>query len=135
LYVDECAIISNTVADEFFTATYPTISAGETTKIVLTSTPLGLNHFWKFWVEAEQGINGFVPTRVEYWEHPDRDEKWAKEQKQLLGDLKYRQEVLMDFLGSAATLISSDAIQRKRWFGCVLSTRTETSVCHGSGYR
>jgi hypothetical protein len=112
LYIDEAAIIPNTVADEFFTATYPTISAGKTTKIALTSTPLGLNHFWKFWSEAENGINGFVPVRVEYWEHPDHDEKWADEQKQLLGELKYRQEVLMDFLGSAATLIAPDAIQR-----------------------
>lgn len=112
LLIDECAIIPNTVADEFFTATYPTISAGVTTKIALTSTPLGLNHFWKFWTEAEAGINGFVPVRVEYWEHPDHDEKWANEQKQLLGELKYRQEVLMDFLGSAATLIDPAAIQR-----------------------
>lgn len=112
LYIDEAAIIPNTVADEFFTATYPTISAGTTTKIVLTSTPLGLNHFWKFWTEAEQKINGFIPVRVEYWEHPDHDEKWANEQKQLLGELKYRQEVLMSFLGSSATLIAPDAIQR-----------------------
>lgn len=112
LYIDEAAIIANTVAEEFFTATYPTISAGQTTKIALTSTPLGLNHFWKFWTEAEQGINGFIPVRVEYWEHPDHDEKWADEQRQLLGELKYRQEVLMDFLGSAATLIAPDAIQR-----------------------
>lgn len=112
LYVDEAAIIPNTVADEFFTATYPTISAGVTTKICLTSTPLGLNHFWKFWSEAESKINGFVPVRVEYWEHPEHDEKWAQEQKQLLGELKYRQEVLMNFLGSAATLIDADYIQR-----------------------
>lgn len=112
LYVDEAAIIPNTVAEQFFTATYPTISAGETTKIVLTSTPLGLNHFWKFWSEAESGINGFVPIRVEYTEHPDHGDKWAAEQKQLLGELKYRQEVLMNFLGSASTLIDADAIQR-----------------------
>lgn len=112
LYIDEAAIIPNTVADEFFTATYPTISAGKTTKIALTSTPLGLNHFWKFWTEAEQKRNGFVPVRVEYWEHPEHDEKWADEQRQLLGELKYRQEVLMDFLGSASTLINPDAIQR-----------------------
>lgn len=112
LYVDEAAIIPNTVADEFFTATYPTISAGETTKIVLTSTPLGLNHFWKFWTEAESKINGFIPVRVEYWEHPDHDDKWAAQQKELLGALKYRQEILMDFLGSAATLIDPAAIQR-----------------------
>jgi len=112
LYIDEAAIIPNTVADEFFTATYPTISAGTSTKIALTSTPLGLNHFWKFWTEAEQGINGFTPVRVEYWDHPDHDDKWADEQKQLLGELKYRQEVLMDFLGSSATLINADDIQR-----------------------
>lgn len=112
LYVDEAAIIPNTVADEFFTATYPTISAGKTTKIALTSTPLGLNHFWKFWAEAEAGTNGFTPVRVEYTEHPEHDEKWANEQLQLLGELKYRQEVLMDFLGSSATLIRPDAIQK-----------------------
>jgi Terminase RNaseH-like domain/Terminase large subunit, T4likevirus-type, N-terminal len=112
LYVDEAAIIANTVADEFFTSTYPTISAGETTKIILTSTPLGLNHFWKFWTEAESNLNGFKPFRVEYWEHPNRGETWAAEQKELLGELKYRQEVLMSFLGSSMTLISPDVIQR-----------------------
>lgn len=112
LAIDECAIVPNTVADEFFTATYPTISSGKTTKIVLTSTPLGLNHFWKFWVEAEQGVNGFTPVRAEYWEHPERDEVWAAQQKQLLGELKYRQEVLMDFLGSASSLIDGDVIKR-----------------------
>ena len=112
LYVDEVAIVPNTVAEEFFTATYPTISSGKTTKIILTSTPLGLNHFWKFWTEAENNINGFVPIKVNYWEHPDRDERWAEEQRKLLGELKYRQEVLCDFLGSAATLIDADHIQR-----------------------
>ena len=112
LYVDEVAIVPNTVADEFFTSTYPTISSGKTTKIVLTSTPLGLNHFWKFWTEAENGINGFVPIKVEYWEHPDRDQVWAEEQKKLLGELKYNQEVLCSFLGSSSTLISADALAR-----------------------
>lgn len=112
LYVDEVAIVPNTVADEFFTSTYPTISSGKTTKIVLTSTPLGLNHFWKFWTEAEAGFNGFVPIKVNYWEHPDRDEKWADEQKKLLGELKFNQEVLCSFIGSSSTLISGDAIQR-----------------------
>ena len=102
LYVDEVSIVPNMVADEFFTATYPTISSGRTTKIVLTSTPLGLNHFWKFWTEAENGINGFVPVRVDYWEHPNRDEKWADEQRKLLGELKFQQEVLCSFIGSSA---------------------------------
>jgi len=77
LYIDEAAIIPNNVAEEFFTSVYPTISAGTTTKILLTSTPLGYNHFWKFWNEAEQGLNGFVPMFIPYNRIPGRDEKWA----------------------------------------------------------
>lgn len=112
LYVDEAAIIPNTVADEFFTSTYPTISAGKTTKIVLTSTPLGYNHWWKFWNESVEGRNGFIPVEIKYNEHPDRDAEWAKKQRELLGELKYKQEVECSFLGSALTLIAPDAIAR-----------------------
>lgn len=112
LYVDETAIIPNTVAEEFFTSVYPTISAGETTKILLSSTPLGYNHFWKFWNDAEKGRNGFVPLFIPYWKIPGRDEKWAAEQKAMLGELKYNQEVLCKFLGSSLTLINADVIAK-----------------------
>jgi hypothetical protein len=110
LYIDEAAIIQNTVAEQFFASVYPTISSGETTKILLTSTPLGYNHFWKFWNEAEKGINGFVSMQIPYWEIPGRDEKWADDQLKLLGELKFNQEVLCAFLGSSNTLISSRVI-------------------------
>lgn len=112
LYVDEAAIIPNNVADDFFTSVYPTISAGETTKILLSSTPLGYNHFWKFWNDAENKRNDFVPLFIPYWKIPGRDEKWAEEQKRQLGELKYNQEVLCTFLGSALTLVRSDVIGR-----------------------
>ena len=112
LYIDEAAIIPNNVAEEFFTSTYPTIMAGETTKVLLTSTPLGYNHFWKFWNDATEGRNGFVPLQIEYWKIPGRDEKWAAEQKAVLGELKFNQEVLCTFLGSSNTLISPDTIAR-----------------------
>lgn len=112
LYIDEAAIIPNTVAEDFFTSVYPTISSGETTKILLTSTPLGYNHFWKFWNEAEQGNNGFIPMFIPYWEIPGRDQKWADEQKALLGEIRYNQEVLCKFLGSSATLINADTLSR-----------------------
>ena len=112
LYVDEAAIIPNNVAEEFFTSVYPTISAGETTKILLSSTPLGYNHFWKFWNDAENGRNGFTPLFIPYWEIPGRDEKWAAEQKAMLGELKYNQEVACKFLGSSLTLISADVIAK-----------------------
>ena len=107
LYIDEAAIIPNNIADEFFASVYPTISAGETTKILLTSTPLGYNHFWKFWNEAEKGENGFKNMFIHYTEIPGRDEKWAEEQFRLLGELKYNQEVLCEFLGSSNTLINA----------------------------
>jgi hypothetical protein len=110
LYVDEAAIIPNNVAEEFFTSVYPTISAGETTKILLSSTPLGYNHFWKFWNDAENGRNGFTPLFIPYWEIPGRDDKWAAEQKAMLGELKYNQEVACKFLGSSLTLIAADKI-------------------------
>ena len=110
LYIDEAAIIPNNIADEFFTSVYPTISAGETTKILLTSTPLGYNHFWKFWNESVKGVNGFANMFIPYYEIPGRDEKWLEEQKQLLGQVKFNQEVMCEFLGSTNTLINSTTI-------------------------
>jgi len=110
LYVDEAAIIPNNIAEQFFTSVYPTISAGETTKILLSSTPLGYNHFWKFWNDAENGRNGFVNLFIPYWEIPGRDDMWAETQRKLLGEIKFNQEVLCNFLGSSMTLISSDTI-------------------------
>jgi hypothetical protein len=112
LYIDEASIIPNNIADAFFTAVYPVISAGQTTKILITSTPLGYNHFWKFWNDAMNKRNDFVPMFIPYWEIPGRDAKWAEEQRRQLGDLKYNQEVLCKFLGSALTLIRSDIIEQ-----------------------
>ena len=94
LYIDEASIIPNNIADAFFTAVYPVISAGQTTKILITSTPLGYNHFWKFWNDAQNKRNDFVPLFIPYWKIPGRDEKWAEEQKRQLGELKYNQEIL-----------------------------------------
>ena len=112
LYVDETAIIPNNIAEDFFTSVYPTISAGETTKILLSSTPLGYNHFWKFWHDAEQKNNDFIPLFIPYWKIPGRDEKWAEEQKRQLGELKFNQEVLCTFLGSSLTLVRADVIAK-----------------------
>ena len=112
LYVDETAIIPNNIAEEFFTSVYPTISAGETTKILLSSTPLGYNHFWKYWNDAEQGNNDFIPLFIPYWKIPGRDDKWAEEQRRQLGDVKFNQEVMCNFLGSSLTLISATIIAK-----------------------
>ena len=110
LYIDEAAIIPNTVAEEFFTSVYPTISAGKDTKVLLSSTPLGYNHFWRYWEAAREGRNDFKPLFIPYTDIPGRTKTWAEKQRALLGELKFNQEVLCEFLGSSATLISASAI-------------------------
>lgn len=112
LYIDEAAIIPNNVAEAFFTATYPVIMAGTTTKVLLSSTPLGYNHFWKYWNEAEQGLNGFKPIFVPYNRHPDRDQKWADEQLAILGEVKFNQECLCSFIGSSFCLFNGETLSR-----------------------
>jgi len=112
LYIDEAAIIENGVADAFFASTYPTISSGKESKIIMTSTPLGFNHFWKFWNDSETKKNNFVRVEAHYTEHPDRTEKWAKEMLEILGPLKFNQEVLCHWLGSSATLIDGNTISK-----------------------
>lgn len=90
LYLDEFGVIEN--VDEFFTSTYPVITSGESSKVIITSTPKGLNLFHKIWKEAELGINGFVPIRATWREHPERDEEWAAEQIKVIGERQFAQE-------------------------------------------
>ena len=112
LYLDEYAFVGTNIADEFFTSVFPTLSSGQTTKISITSTPIGYNHFWRMWDEAEKGMNGFETFTANYWERPGYDEQWATDQRRVLGDLKFRQEILMAFLGSSNTLIAGDYIAK-----------------------
>lgn len=93
LYVDEAAFIPNTVADEFFASVIPTLSSGETTKMLVTSTPKGYNHFWKMWNDAENKRNDFVPVYIPYYVIPGRDAAWAERERRSLGDVRFAQEV------------------------------------------
>ena len=106
LFIDEAAHIDNW--DEFFTSVYPTISSGTDSKIVLVSTPNGLNHFYSTWINAVEGRNGYKPILVNWQSVPGRDEKWK--QDTLAGmnfDIeKFDQEMNCEFLGSSGTLIS-----------------------------
>lgn len=112
LYLDEYAFVENNLAEAFFTAVYPTITAGKDSKVFMTSTPNGFNHFYKFWNEAEKGVNGFHPLRVHWYETPGRDEKWYEEQKAVLGELKAAQEIDASFIGSSSQLLTSSTLSR-----------------------
>jgi len=111
VHIDEIAFIESGIANDFLTSSYPVIFTGKRAKIIITSTPIGYNHFYHLWKDAEAGKNGFLPIKVHYSEHPDRDEAWAEEQLKLLKRRAFNQEVLCSFLGSSNTLISGDALQ------------------------
>lgn len=110
LYIDECGIIQNSIWDAFYASVYPTISSGNTTKIIMTSTPLGYNHWYHLWTEAENGRNGFVPFTVKWDAVPSRNQAWFDDQYAKLGELKANQELLCQFLGSSGTLINANKI-------------------------
>ena len=107
LYLDEMGFIPNNQAEDFFTSVYPTITASKDSRVILTSTPNGYNSFFKFWNDAEKGINGFVPISALWNESPGRTIEWYNQQKAILGDLKCAQELDATFLGSSLQLLNS----------------------------
>lgn len=111
LYLDEVAFIEG--YDEFFASVYPTISSGESTKLLMTSTPNGLNHFWKTCKGAEEGTNGYQFVKVMWYDVPGRDENWRKETIESLDhdEQKFAQEYSCEFQGSSGTLISGSKLK------------------------
>jgi len=77
--LDEFAFVPTNIADEFFSSVYPTISSGKSTKVIIVSTPNGMNHFYKLWHDAERGKNSYNPVEANWWQVPGRDEKWKEE--------------------------------------------------------
>lgn len=106
LYLDEFAFVPNNIAEDFFTSVYPTITSGKTSKILISSTPNGMNHYYKMWNEAVEDRNGFAYIEANWREVPGRSEEWAMQQRRVLGDEKYLQEMECEFQGSSGTLIS-----------------------------
>lgn len=113
IYLDEFAFVDN--ADEFFTSTYPVISSGKTTKVLITSTPNGMNLYYKLWTEAKTERNKFKHVEVHWSEHPDRDEKWRDETIANIGQKQFDQEYGCKFYGSSGTLIDGETLARLTW--------------------
>lgn len=117
LYLDEFAKVKPHVAEEFITATLPVVSSGKTSKVIIVSTPLGMNHFHSYWVNAnrtDQFANNFYPVKVNWWDHPERDDEWkTKVLMSMNNDMnKFNQEYGCRFLGSSSTLIDPDVLER-----------------------
>lgn len=111
LVLDETAHIESKKFQQFFDSVYPTISAGTYSKLVMISTPKGLNHFYKFFNEAKNGVNNFAWMEVDWRRVPGRDEEWAEQERINMGELKFQQEHEVDFLGSSNTLIAPNKIK------------------------
>ena len=109
LYLDEFAHVKNAV--EFFTSSYPTITSGKNTKIIISSTPCGLNLYYKLWMEAKSGRNDFNPVEIRWDEVPGRDEAWKRDQIAILGEDGFAQEFGNEFIGSSNTLIYSEILK------------------------
>jgi len=106
LFLDEFAFVPNHIADSFYASVYPTITSGKSTKVIMVSTPHGMNHFYRMWHDAERGQNEYVPTSVHWSEVPGRDEKWREQTIKNTSENQFKVEFECEFLGSVDTLIN-----------------------------
>jgi len=111
IFLDEFAFVPNHIAEAFFSSVYPTITSGKSTKVIIISTPNGMNHFYKMWEDARNGKNGYVTNEVHWSQVPGRDAKWKEETMKNTSKRQFAQEFECDFLGSADTLISPAKLQ------------------------
>ena len=111
IFLDEFAYVPNNIAEEFFSSVYPTISSGKSSKVMIVSTPHGMNMFYKMWVDATNKNNNFVPVEVHWSEVPGRDDKWKEETIKNTSEAQFQTEFECEFLGSVDTLISANKIK------------------------
>jgi len=111
IFLDEFAFVPANIAEQFFSAVYPTISSGQKTKMIIVSTPYGMNQFYKLWTDAENKRNDYVPIEVHWSEVPGRDEAWKDATIRNTSPEQFQQEFECEFLGSVNTLINPSKIK------------------------
>ena len=111
LFLDEFAFVPNHIADAFFSSVYPTITSGKSTKVIIVSTPHGMNHFYRMWHDAERGKNEYCHTDVHWSEVPGRDEKWRQQTIANTSEQQFKVEFECEFLGSVDTLIAPSKLR------------------------
>ena len=111
IFLDEFAYVPNNIAEQFFSSVYPTISSGKSSKVMIVSTPHGMNMFYKLWNDAQNQRNSYVPIEVHWSEVPGRDEKWKEETIKNTSEAQFRTEFECEFLGSVDTLITPSKLR------------------------
>jgi hypothetical protein len=112
LFLDEFAFINDTIATEFFASVYPTISSGKESKVIIVSTPKGMNHFYKMWVDAIEGHSEYNPIEIVWNEVPGRDQNFKKTTIKNTSEEQWMQEFECEFLGSQNTLINPTKLRQ-----------------------
>jgi len=107
IFLDEFAFVPNHIAESFFASVYPTITSGTKTKVIIISTPQGMNHFYKMWQDAVAGRNGYTYHEVHWSQVPGRDASWKEQTIKNTSLRQFTQEFECEFLGSVDTLISA----------------------------
>lgn len=111
LFIDEVAFIPQHEWEEFWKSTYPTVSSGKKTKVLMVSTPNGMNHFYDIWRKAVDRKSTFFPFSIHWSDVPGRDEKWKEETIGNTSLEDFMQEYECQFRSSSGTLISSGKIE------------------------
>ena len=111
LFLDEFAFVPNHIADSFFASVYPTITSGKSTKVIIVSTPHGMNHFYRMWHDAERGKNEYKPTDVHWSQVPGRDDLWKEQTIANTSEQQFKVEFECEFLGSVDTLIAPSKLR------------------------
>ena len=111
IFLDEFAFVPTNIAEMFFSSVYPTISAGTKTKMIIVSTPYGMNMYYKIWMDAINKKNDYIPIEVHWSEVPGRDEDWKIQTIRNTSEEQFQQEFECEFLGSVNTLISASKIK------------------------
>ena len=115
VFLDEFAFVPGNIANEFFNSVYPVISSGKSSKIIIVSTPNGMNLFYKLWMDSIEGRNNYKNFEIHWSMVPGRDEKWKEETIRNTSQRQFSQEFETEFLGSSNTLISGYKLQQLRY--------------------
>lgn len=112
VFLDEFAFVPQNIATEFFNSVYPVISSGKNTKIIIVSTPNGMNLFYKLWMDSINKKNDYIPFEIHWSNVPGRDENWKEQTIRNTSLRQFQQEFETEFLGSSNTLISGYKLQQ-----------------------
>jgi hypothetical protein len=119
--LDEFAFLQQGLAADFFQSTYPVISSGKTTKVIIVSTPNGLNLFYKMWVDAMEKRSLYIPSEIHWSQVPGRDAKWKEETIRNTSEHNFAVEFECEFIGSSNTLISGSKLKLLTFRNPILS--------------